>query len=366
MCPPTRHPIQCIIPPYMGSAMSKSADPAVREAGIRSLTAGARSRALRGVLRPPTDIASRAAALGAAARGAVARGEAPPPPKVQREVYDAGSTDSLPGELVRREGDPPTLEPAQDEAYDYSGDTYEFYQTLFHRDSIDDLGLKLVSTVHVTEDGEHMVNAFWNGEQMAYGDGDGVVFERFTRGLDVVGHELTHGVVQYASNLIYSAQSGALNEHFADVFGVLIRQWKANETAVKGNWLVGPGILIPTPTRRGLRDMANPGTAYVNDPDIGTDPQPGHMKQLYEGPLDNGGVHFNSGIPNRAFVLFAKALKGKAWDVAGHVWYDTMRQLWPRAQFQDCARISVQVAGTHGPAVQKAATAAWKKVGIKA
>lgn len=132
----------------------------------------------------------------------------------------------------------------------------------------------------------------------------------------MIGHELTHGVESFTSNLEYRNQSGALNEHFADVFGVLIKQWKNGETALKRNWLVGAEVLVPAPTRRAIRDMENPGTAFVNDPDLGTDPQPGHMRQLSRGAADRGGVHINSGIPNRAFVLFAKALKGKSWDVA--------------------------------------------------
>ena len=356
MCSPVRDPIQCIIPPYIGEEMAKSTNPAVRAAGVRSLTSGARLRALRAVLRPSTDPTSRAATLAAAAAAA--------PPVKKREVYDAQQTASLPGTLVRSEGGKPTKDPAADEAYDYSGLTYDFYLQLFKRDSIDDMGLKLVSTVHVTEGGDPMSTAFWNGEQMAYGDGDGVVFDRFTKALDVVGHELTHGVVQYTSNLIYAAQSGALNEHFADVFGVLVRQWNAGETALNGNWLVGEDLLLPAPTRRALRDMENPGTAYANDPDLGTDPQPAHYLKLYTGARDNGGVHINSGIPNRAFVLFAKALKGKAWETAGRIWYDLMRRLWPTAQFQDCADVSAEVAGTHGAAAKRAVKAAWKKVGI--
>ena len=96
--------------------------------------------------------------------------------------------------------------------------------------------------------------------------------------------------------------------------------------------------------------MENPGTAFVNDPDLGTDPQPAHMSNLYTGPADRGGVHINSGIPNRAFVLFAKALKGNAWDVAGRIWYDTMLQLTTTSQIADCAKVSVQVAGTQNTA----------------
>jgi Zn-dependent metalloprotease len=209
-----------------------------------------------------------------------------------------------------------------------------------------------------------MNNAFWNGQQMAYGDGDGVVFRRFTQSLDVIGHELTHGVESFTSNLTYYGQSGALNEHFADVFGMLVRQWKNGETALKASWVVGADVLVPAGTRRGIRDMENPGTAFVNDPELGTDPQPAHLSRIYTGPRDRGGVHINSGIPNRAFVLTAKELKGKAWDVTGRIWYDTLLQLSTSSQFLDCAKLTVQVAAGHGAAAKKAVKAAWKKVGI--
>jgi Zn-dependent metalloprotease len=209
-----------------------------------------------------------------------------------------------------------------------------------------------------------MNNAFWNGEQMAYGDGDGKLFRRFTQSLDVVGHELTHGVQSFTSNLTYFDQSGALNEHFADVFGILVRQWKMGETAKKANWVVGAEVLAPAPTRRGIRDMENPGTAYVNDPDLGTDPQPAHMSKIYTGPRDRNGVHINSGIPNRAFVLAAKAIGGKAWDVTGRIWYDSLLQLTSESRFIDCAQVTIQVATTHGASAKKAVKAAWKKVGI--
>jgi len=292
-----------------------------------------------------------------------------PNKKKNRLLYDSRQTDQLPGKLVRSEGEAKVSDPAVNEAYDGAGETYDFYYKLFDRNSLDDNGMTLTSSVHVAEVDDNgqlvtMNNAFWNGEQMAYGDGDGQMFQRFTRSLDVIGHELTHGVVSFTSNLEYRAQSGALNEHFADVFGILVRQWKNGETVAKANWVVGAEVLVPAPTRRGIRDMENPGTAYMNDPDLGTDPQPSTMAKLYTGPRDRQGVHINSGIPNRAFVLTAKALGGKAWEVAGRIWYDTLLQLTPTSQFIDCAKVSVQVATTKGAAAKKAVKAAWKKVGI--
>ncbi|WP_163021137.1 M4 family metallopeptidase, partial [Pseudomonas viridiflava] len=185
--------------------------------------------------------------------------------------------------------------------------------------------------------------------------------------LEVIGHEPTHGVQSFTSNLEYRGQSGALNEHFADVFGMLVRQWKEGTSAEESDWVVGKELLVPAPTRRGIRDMEKPGTAYANDPDLGDDPQPATMADLYTGAKDRGGVHINSGIPNRAFVLVAKALGGNAWEVAGRIWYETMLELASDSQFADCARISIKVASDprFGADAKKAVQAAWKKVGVK-
>jgi Zn-dependent metalloprotease len=346
-------PIQCIIPPYINDHLVNSPDPDVRSRAIADIRASSTMRATR--------VAAQAVSTLMAAMA--------PNQKKNRLVYDARKGTQLPGKLVRSEGQAKLADTAVNEAYDYAGTTYDFYSQLFDRNSLDNNGMTLISSVHVDTVNEvgdlvPMNNAFWNGEQMAYGDGDGIVFQRFTRSLDVVGHELTHGVQSFTSNLTYLAQSGALNEHFADVFGILVRQWKNGETVAKANWVIGAEVLKLTPTRRGIRDMENPGTAYLNDPDLGTDPQPAHMTKLYTGPRDRQGVHINSGIPNRAFVLTAKALGGKAWEVAGHIWYETLLQLTSTSQFRDCAKLTVQVATSHGAAAKKAVKAAWKKVGI--
>jgi Zn-dependent metalloprotease len=347
------NPIQCIIPPYITDELVKSADPQVRSRAVAQIRAASRMRAFREAAQAmPTLMATMA-----------------PNKKKNRLVYDARQTDQIPGTLVRSEGQAKVADAAVNQAYDFAGDTYDFYDQLFQRNSLDDNGMTLISSVHVAEVDDlgqlvSMNNAFWNGEQMAYGDGDGTVFQSFTQSRDVVAHELTHGVQSFTSNLTYFDQSGALNEHFADVFGVLVRQWKNGETTAKANWVIGAEVLVAAPTRRGIRDMENPGTAYINDPDLGTDPQPAHMSKIYTGPRDRRGVHINSGIPNRAFVLTAKAIGGNAWDIAGRIWYDTLLQLNTNSQFVDCARVSVQVATNHGAAARKAVKAAWKKVGI--
>ena len=348
-----RDPIQCIVPPYITERLAESADPQVRGRAIANMKAAVAMRAMREMAHSMPGLRAPVAPRG----------------RKHRLVYDAQQTDLLPGDLVRSEGGPRVADIAVNEAYDFSGDTYDFYDKLFGRNSLDDKGMTLVSSVHVAEVDSSgsfvpMSNAFWNGRQMAYGDGDGQVFQRFTRSLDVVGHELTHGVQSFTSNLTYQGQSGALNEHFSDVFGILVRQWKNGETALQANWVIGAEVMILKPTRRGIRDMENPGTAFVNDPDIGTDPQPAHFSKLFTGSADRGGVHINSGIPNRAFVLTAKALQGNAWDVAGRIWFETLLQLTTSAKFMDCAKVTVQVAGAHGAAAKAAVQAAWQKVGI--
>ncbi|MBM7059470.1 M4 family metallopeptidase [Pseudomonas sp. UL073] len=353
MC--TRDPLQCFIPPYIIEHLAQSADPAVRCRAIANLAASRAFLTVRTTAQAmPRLLVNRS-----------------PTRTRHRLIYDAQGGDRLPGSLVRSEGQAAGADAAVNEAYDGSGITYDFFQQLFQRNSLDDNGMSLVSTVHVAEVdycGEFtpMNNAYWNGEQMAYGDGDRSVFRRFTGALDVIAHELSHGIQSFTSNLVYSGQSGALNEHFADVFGILVRQWSAGESVEHSDWLIGKEVLVPAPTRRAIRSMAAPGTAYRDDPELGSDPQPAHMEQFYSGPRDNGGVHLNSGIPNRAFVLAAQAIGGNAWEVTGRIWYETLLQLTSTSRFEDCARVSLQVAAQrHYKAdVRKAVKAAWQQVGV--
>lgn len=282
----------------------------------------------------------------------------------RRTVYDAQNGRTLPGKLVRGEGDHPVRDVAVNEAYDGAGKTYDFYSKVYDRNSVDDRGLRLDSTVHYDIDFD---NAQWNGRQMIYGDGDRRVFNRFTRCLDVIGHELTHGVTQYTAALQYADQSGALNEHFSDVFGILVKQYSLKQTANKSDWLIGAGLFTSRVNGAAIRSMKAPGTAY-DDPAIGKDPQPAHMRNYKRMRSDNGGVHINNGIPNHAFYLVATLLGGKAWEVAGKIWYLTLtRKLGPSAQFRDCAAATWQAAGElfgADSAPQHAVAEGWKSVGM--
>jgi Zn-dependent metalloprotease len=287
-----------------------------------------------------------------------------------RIVYDAKNGSGLPGTVVRRENDPPSSDVAVNEAFDGSGVTYDLYSNIYQRNSIDGNGMRLDSTVHYQKGYD---NAFWNGEQMVYGDGDEDLppserlFNRFTIAIDVIGHELTHGVTQFTAKLAYSFQSGALNESMSDVFGSLVKQYSLNQTAAQADWIIGAGLLTSNVNGVGIRSMKAPGTAY-DDPTLGKDPQPAHMKDYVNTVSDNGGVHINSGIPNHAFYVTAVEIGGFAWEKAGQIWYTTLKdKLSSSSNFQNCADQTYQAAADlygSGSLEQQAVKKGWAEVGI--
>ncbi|MFC5462233.1 M4 family metallopeptidase [Massilia niabensis] len=285
----------------------------------------------------------------------------------QRMIFDCRNKPTTRNAvLVRRESDRSNGDIAAIEAFDGVGTTYDFYSQIFHRNSIDNAGMRLDSYVHY---GEKYPNAMWDGRRMIFGDGDGVLFSRLTQSLDVIGHELTHGVTQYTANLEYRGQSGALNESVSDVFGSLVKQWSLSQTAAQADWLVGTECWTPDIHGDALRSMKNPGSAY-NDPLIGKDPQPGHMrdyKLLPETPEgDMGGVHINSGIPNHAFYLFASSIGGVAWETAGQVWYEALQRSKKDTNFDLFANTTYAIAGENfDTSTQQALQAAWDEVGIR-
>ncbi|MFY2562831.1 M4 family metallopeptidase [Corallococcus terminator] len=179
--------------------------------------------------------------------------------------------------------------------------TYDFYKEVLGRDSIDGKGEKLISDVHV---GKDFANAFWDGEKMNYGDGDGDQFGSLTT-LDIAGHEITHGLTERTAGLEYRNESGALNEAFSDIMGVGV-EWHASQTndAVKFDWTVGEDTFTPNngdPTD-GLRDLSDPSSDGMS---------PDHYSKRYKGTQDNGGVHINSGIANNAFYLLSEGGKNR-------------------------------------------------------
>jgi Zn-dependent metalloprotease len=342
-----------IVPPFLLDRLASTDDP-------RLARAAAAARKTLAIPRPERRPRTR---LQLSIDGDALVAEAVPAP--DRVISDAGNTERLPGRRVRTEDDAPTGDRSVDEAYDGLGSTYDFFWDAFTREGIDGAGGSLLATVHFGDDYD---NAFWNGERMVFGDGDGDVFASFTRSLSVIAHELGHGVTEASGGLDYQGQSGALNESLSDVFGVLAEQHALGQTADQASWLVGAGIFADDVQGVALRSMAAPGTAYDDDV-LGKDPQPGHMRDYVETSDDNGGVHINSGIPNRAFFLAATRLGGFAWERAGLIWYRALTggSLTPAADFAAfaAATLATATAGYGEKSEEVAAVrAAWAGVGV--
>jgi Zn-dependent metalloprotease len=155
----------------------------------------------------------------------------------------------------------------------------------------------------------------------------------------------------------------------SDVFGSLVKQYQRSQTAAEADWIIGEGLFASNVRGVGIRSMKAPGTAY-NDPVIGKDPQPGHMKDYVNTVEDNGGVHINSGIPNHAFYVTALEIGGYAWERAGNIWYIALRdKLTATSDFQQAADLTYQVAGQlYGTesVEQLAVKKGWAEVGITA
>jgi Zn-dependent metalloprotease len=341
--------LNCIIPPHLLEKLLRSDDSEVHQAALATMLTTASLRGERAV---------RASFTGAAALG-----------NGRRTVFDCQHGRSLSlAVLARSEDGPAPGDDSVNRAFDGLGVTRDFYQELFHRNSIDDRGMRLDGYVHFST---HYNNAFWDGQQMVFGDGDGRIFTDFTGSLDVIAHELTHGVTEITAGLVYHNQSGALNESISDVFGSLVKQWSMKQTVDEADWLIGSEIFTPGTDADALRSMKAPGQAYDNAL-FGKDPQPDHMSKFVSlpdtEPGDFGGVHINSGIPNKAFYQTAVGIGGFAWEAPGLIWYESLKASSLETQFQDFADTTYQKAEElfgAGSAEQLAVLAAWQEVGIQ-
>jgi Zn-dependent metalloprotease len=296
---------------------------------------------------------------------------------VERRIHDAQHTTRLPGRLVRGEEAPATGDAAVDEAYDGFGTTFDLFLEEYGRCSLDGQDMPLIGTVHYDRSYD---NAFFDGRQMVFGDGDEDdedlpaserLWNRFTIAIDVIGHELSHGVVDRTAGLVYWFQPGALNESIADVFGSMVKQKKLEQQAQDADWLIGEGLFTANVNGQALRSMKDPGSAY-DDPVLGgQDPQPDHMDDFARMSWreDNGGVHINSGIPNKAFYLAATNIGGFSWEGAGRIWYEALISptLSSRATFRQFAQETIMAASDlFGPnsAELGAVREAWDEVGV--
>jgi bacillolysin len=300
----------------------------------------------------------------------------------RQATYDAQNKQSLPGTLFSDpDGTWNTLgrvspgQPAGVDAHYYANVTDEFYQRVFSRNSLDNKGMRMVSTAHYAR---NYNNAFWNGSQVTYGDGDGTrTFRELSGGLDVAAHELTHGVTEFTSDLVYQGESGALNESFSDMMGNSSEFFAAQKgyDPEKPDWQIGEDVYLPKDVAPGFRNMADP--AEDGDPD--------HYSELYTGKQDSGGVHSNSGIPNHAYYLLVNGgknagegreghdhtgpvVKGIGLPAAEQIFYKGFTSL-PSTATMSQARAATVAAATarYGAGSQQAISTAdaWEAVGVR-
>lgn len=268
----------CIIPPYIFEKMLEHKNPALRKAAADALYRSAQFRGER-------NNASRG---GGSAAAASTGG--------RRTVFSCENRwTTADAVLLRSEDGLESGDAAADQLFEGLGATRSFFKEVFGRDSIDGNGIRLDGYVHY---GVNYLNAGWNGTVMLFGEGDDFQFSDFTNSLDVIAHELGHGVTQYTADLIYYSQSGALNESMSDVFGSLVKQWANGQDAASADWLIGAEIWTPGFPGDALRSMKAPGTAY-NHPVFGKDPQPDHMNK-YDN-MTTGQAIIRKYIPTRAF-----------------------------------------------------------------
>ncbi len=277
----------------------------------------------------------------------------------QRSVYDCGNKYEQRLRLARREGDKAVADQSVNAAYDGSGFVRDYFSKTFGLDSIDNQGMSVLSNVHY---GVKYNNAYWDGDEMTYGDGDGEEFKDFASAIDVVAHEITHGITQFLANLEYYGQPGALNEHFSDVFGTIIKQKHLGQKPGEADWLIGDLVVTDKFPGKAIRSLKAPGTA--NEFDV----QPAHMDKYYAGSADNQGVHINSGIPNKAFYLSVMAI---GMEGASKIWFGCLQALWRTASFQDMLEVVLKVTselsdkGEVGTAAVQSIRESFKSVGLK-
>ncbi|WP_419471574.1 M4 family metallopeptidase [Gottfriedia acidiceleris] len=267
-------------------------------------------------------------------------------------------------------------DPAGVSAHLNSDKVNKYYQTVQKRNSLDDKGMTLISSVHI---GSKWNNAAWNGKQMLYGDGDGIVLGSLAGGLDVTGHEMTHGVIEKSGvNLTYKNESGAINESLADIFGTFVEIYSTKEN----EWEMGEDVYTPTkPGDGGLRSLKDPGSVRVSTKYMPSGYYPDTYAERYLGTEDNGGVHINSGINNKAAYLISQGgtnegytIKGVGVTVAEKIYYRALtKYLTASSGFKEMREAAVQAARdlypdnktTGAPSAQtKAVMDAYSSVGV--
>jgi bacillolysin len=297
----------------------------------------------------------------------------------RRATYDAGNAQqqsALPGTLFTDSDDiwNAARHPAAVDAHSYADVTDDYYLATFGRNSLDNNGMQIVSSVHFKR---RYNNAFWNGSQVTYGDGDGTGFLAFSGALDVVAHELTHGVTDFTSGLIYQNESGALNESFSDIIGNTVEQVAGTRDPGEPDWLVAEDISLAADTAPGFRNMGDPQE----------DADPDHYSERYTGTEDDGGVHTNSAISNHAYYLLVNGGRNAGCDTTGSdghqhtqdcdvmvnalgldtaadIFYNGFTSLQENATIANARFATVAAAALYGATAEASTNAAWQAVGV--
>jgi Zn-dependent metalloprotease len=310
-----------------------------------------------------------------------------------RRIYDLQFTnhaDAFPGVLMRSEGES-ALErqgdPAVNQLYDNMGIVYEFFKNVFNDNKMFRKKQPPVGIVHF---GFYFGSAWLHSgrdesdpQALVFGDGwdhdpfndnaprlyEAGQFGNFVASLEVVAHEMCHGFIDAVSYLGGFGESGALHEHLADVFGIMCQQWHNRHGVDDANWLVGEDLVLPSQKGLAMRSIKDPGTAYnLEEFGAGFDKQVKKKDNMYHGREDYGGVHTNSGVPNRAFYLVAKGLSAKhSWEQAGQIWYAALidRKMDRECDFARWACLTHEKGTKISSDVALIVSAAWGEVGIE-
>lgn len=272
-------------------------------------------------------------------------------------IFSTRGSTSLPGEILTQRDI--ATHPRLVHLSETLQATLDFYKTIFNRQSLDNLGMSLMVSVHYAN---AYCNAYWNGQQIILGDGDNEAFGDFARCDDILAHEVQHGVTQFTIGLGYWDEAGALNESIADAFASVFCQWRRLQPSAKAAWTIGAGVIGHELRKRGydvLRNLAEPDSAGA------LQPQPRHMRDYDAG----GDPHINSGIPNHAFYLAAQALGGNTWDRIAPIWYSALvsSRRSPNMSFAEFAKLTIhraQLLFRATPSVAQTVEDSWRAVGV--
>ena len=353
------------MPPFVMEQLLDSANPEIRRTALNTIRADEKERTLRGTPQR----------FGMLGRLRSRRG-------CRREIYDLehgwNSTPAKGETPARTEKQGPTGIDDVDRAFDNAGIVYDFYKEELGRDSLDGDGYGLHARVRF---GRGVINAYWDGYRMIYGAGDGHFFLSSTRSLSIAAHEMTHGVLNFTSNLAYEGETGAVNETFCDVMGLVISHWHAHRIGTNADWTIGseifgeglreiPGVL------RGVRIFTE--EPAFSHPELGHDLQKKHYSYFFHtgNEDDHGGVHVNSGIGNLAFFLAAQDIGGDVWDKPMRIWYQAFTVgLRPgRRRPKDPIQVTYAAAASatvvaardlYGETEARKVAAAWEAVGVR-